>query len=108
MPLSCRTDVSVTGQTVVDSTIVSVVKEGFLADAGQSGTEAGHAMIVEVLVVKIVDVVDSFAGSRTRVLVCIGEGASVTGRTVVDSTTVSVATVVRLADAGQSVTDDGH
>ena len=51
------TVVSVTGQTVVDSTIVSVVTEGVLADARQSGSDVGHAIIVAVLVVKTVEVV---------------------------------------------------
>ena len=50
--------VSVTGQTVVETTIVSVVTNVVLELAGQSGTVEGHAVMVAVRVDKTVEVVD--------------------------------------------------
>jgi hypothetical protein len=69
-------------------------------------TETGHAVMVSVRVVKIVDVVDS---SPREEWVAVGWGSSVIGgHTVVEATMVSVVTNVVLADAGQLVTVEGH
>lgn len=51
--------VSVTGQIVVDTRIVSVVTNVVLELAGQLGTVVGHAVTVAVRVEKTVDVVNS-------------------------------------------------
>lgn len=51
--------VSVTGQIVVDTRIVSVVTNVVFELAGQLGTVVGHAVIVAVRVEKTIDVVNS-------------------------------------------------
>jgi hypothetical protein len=108
---------SVRGQTVVETTRVSVVTKVLLADAGQSVTVEGQAVIVAVLVERIVEVVD-LSGARPVCsvppspepgwLVVVGCCSSVRGQTVVETTRVSVVTKVVMADAGQSTTDDGQ
>jgi hypothetical protein len=50
--------VSVNGQTVVEATSVSVVIKVVFDLAGQSVTDEGHAVMVEVRVVRTVEVVD--------------------------------------------------
>lgn len=50
---------SVTGQIVVDTTMVSVVTKVVLAVAGQLGTVVGQAVIVAVRVERTVEVVKS-------------------------------------------------
>lgn len=52
---------SVTGQIVVDTTMVSVVTKVVLAVAGQLGTVVGQAVIVAVRVERTVEVVKSSA-----------------------------------------------
>jgi hypothetical protein len=94
---------------VVETKTVSVVVYVLLWDAGQSVTLDGHAMMVAVRVLKIVEVVDSPRDDGAASAV--GEVevvASVTGQIVVATTMVSVVRKVLLADAGQSGTEDGH
>lgn len=67
-----------------------------LAEAGQLGTVEGQAVMVAVLVEKMVDVTNSgFPMAWFGVAGCPVTGAapvSVTGQTVVETTTVSVVT----------------
>jgi hypothetical protein len=87
---------------VVETNTVSVVVYVLLWDAGQTVTLDGHAVMVAVRVVKIVEVVNISAVGVTDVV------ASVTGQIVVATTIVSVVRKVLLADAGQSGAEDGH
>lgn len=58
--------VAVTGQIVVDTTIVSVVTNVVLAVAGQLGTVVGQAVMVAVRVESTVEVVNSSVGDPGR------------------------------------------
>lgn len=97
-----------TGHTVVETRMVSVVTYVVFCLAGQSTTLEGHAVIVEVRVLKTVEVVNS--PPLGWVIVAVGWGAvvSVIGQTVVETAIVWVVTKVVLSDAGQSVTVDGQ
>jgi hypothetical protein len=64
---------SVMGHTVVEATMVSVVTNVVLADAGQLVTVEGHAVTVAVRVVRIVEVVEP-AGGGDGCLVCGPDG----------------------------------
>lgn len=100
---------AVTGQMVVETNTVSVVVYVLLWDAGQPVTLDGHAVMVAVRVVKIVEMVDSPIDGGGRSVVGLADVvASVTGQIVVATTIVSVVRKVLLADAGQSGAEDGH
>jgi hypothetical protein len=90
-----------TGQTVVETTTVSVTKKVSCEEAGQFVTLDGQAVIVEVLVDSTVEVVYSISDLAT---VVVGRTISRTGHTVVDRTSVSVVKKVLCDLAGQSLT----
>lgn len=86
---------------VVETTTVSVTKKVSCDEARQFVTLEGQAVIVEVLVDNIVEVVYSVFNLAT---VVVGRTTSRTGHTVVDRTSVSVVTKVLCDLAGQSLT----
>ena len=57
-----------TGQTVVETTTVSVTKKVCFAEAGQFKTLEGQAVTVEVLVDNTVEVVHSISGTAPVVV----------------------------------------
>lgn len=61
---------SVTGQIVVDTTIVSVVTKVSLAVAGQSGTVVGQAVMVAMRVERTVEVVNPSVGDAEEIVDC--------------------------------------
>ena len=79
-PVEVDRETSVTGQTVVDTTIVSVVTKVVLADAGQSVMVGGQAITVAVRVVRIVAVVE-LAEGKAREEGCLGNAVDVVNTT---------------------------
>lgn len=96
---------ALTGQTVVETTTVSVTKKVCCAEAGQLKTVKAHAVMVDVLVASTVEVVNSISDTPT---VVVGRGISITGQTVVVKTNVSVVRKVLCDLAGQFVTSGGQ
>jgi dihydroneopterin aldolase len=94
-----------TGQTVVETTTVSVIKKISRDEAGQFETLDGQAVIVDVLVDNTVEVVYSISDLAA---VVVGRTISRTGQTVVDRTRVSVVRNVLCDLAGQFSTSGGH
>lgn len=104
-------DASIVTRTV-DWTSVSVVTKVFLTEAGQLVTVDGHAINVDVRVVRTVEVVTLGYDSPAEPFGCepaLGVGVeTATGHTVVETRIVSVVTYVLFCLAGQSTTLDGH
>lgn len=126
-PAESVLDASAMGQMVVDTTRVSVVRYVVLARAGQLVAAPGHAVMVAVRVLKIVEVVYSSSswaeppalwllGARLvggvwpepEAVGMVASSMRVTGQIVVDATIVSVVRKVVLELAGQSVTEPGQ
>ena len=110
---------SATGQTVVETTRVSVVRYVVFDLSGQLVTEEGHAVMVAVRVLNTVEVVKSEplpwpllpampVTDGEVAIVWVAPAASVTGQIVVDTTMVSVVTKVVLELAGQFGTVEGQ
>jgi hypothetical protein len=103
---------SATGQTVVITAIVSVVRNVDLERAGHLVTDDGQAVMVAVRVLKMVEIANSgpsgFTDNCPPAWKDVVRVASATGQTVVETTTVSVVTKVVLEDGGQLRIADGQ